>query len=550
ATQTNGAATGSESSLTTALAREGRLLSRINELDAQNKQLQTSEERLRHSLENTGRTNAQIIEAYQTLLVAAADGFLLLDEQDRVLEANEAYCAMSGFTKEELLKLSASDFEVHLHGESKIRLDAQREAQAARYETRHRRKNGTEYWVEVSIGVLSGARTRTVAIVRDVTDREQQRVASQRAQRMQELSLEAALELCTRSDLVDEAGIARRATELAASLTDSPLAFFCAVDATRNAPQLTALFETAKNVAVSPSGDARYLAADGLAARTLRSGRPFISEDAQPSETLNGLPAQQRTLLLPIVDPGTAGGEPLGLLAVANRSTAYTTADQALLGRMSEALGGVLRSKRAHSQTLIAAQRAEVALQGIIEGLSRVGERHDPYTTGGPRRVAALAVALARELQLTQTQQNALRIAGLLHIVGNIAIPAALFGKPSQLTAPELALVRTHVDEGHNILSEIEFGGPVAEIVYQHRERMDGSGYPRGLRGDDILIEARVLAVADVVEAMCAARPHRAAPGVDAALKEIEAGRDQRYDARVVDACLRLFREQGFVLPE
>jgi HD-GYP domain-containing protein (c-di-GMP phosphodiesterase class II) len=177
-------------------------------------------------------------------------------------------------------------------------------------------------------------------------------------------------------------------------------------------------------------------------------------------------------------------------------------------------------------------------------------ERHDPHTSGGPRRVAALAVAIARELDLDQERQNALRTAGLLHGVGNIAIPSALLSKPSALSPAELGLVRTHVEEGRKILSEIEFGTPVSEIVYQHHERMDGTGYPRGLRGDAIMLEARILAVADVVEAMCASRPHRSAPGLEAALEEIEKGSGRIYDAKVATVCLRLFRENGFVLPE
>jgi HD-GYP domain-containing protein (c-di-GMP phosphodiesterase class II) len=125
-----------------------------------------------------------------------------------------------------------------------------------------------------------------------------------------------------------------------------------------------------------------------------------------------------------------------------------------------------------------------------------------------------------------------------------------LLAKPSALTGAELGLVRTHVEEGRKILSEIEFGSPVSEIVYQHHERLDGSGYPRGLSGDSIMLEARILAVADVVEAMCASRPHRPAPGLEAALKEIEQGAGRLYDPRVTAVCVRLFRENGFTLPE
>jgi HD-GYP domain-containing protein (c-di-GMP phosphodiesterase class II) len=157
-----------------------------------------------------------------------------------------------------------------------------------------------------------------------------------------------------------------------------------------------------------------------------------------------------------------------------------------------------------------------------------------------------LSVALARELGLSQREQNALRTASQLHRVGSIAIPLTLLNKP-ELSPVELALVRTHVDESHKILAEIEFDAPIAEIVFQHQERLDGSGFPRGLRGDQISVEARVLAVADAVVA--AAGKQASAVSTDALLNEIEAGADRLFDARVTQACSKLFREQGFALP-
>jgi HD-GYP domain-containing protein (c-di-GMP phosphodiesterase class II) len=324
------------------------------------------------------------------------------------------------------------------------------------------------------------------------------------------------------------------------------LAFFAGSDISRPALLLAAVFEQTRGTAIAITNEARKLSPHGPSAQCLRSGQPLIVDAATQGESAASLPAQHSLLITPI----SSAEERIGVLAVANRATPYSEHDQKVLAPIAQALGSILQIKRSQAQTLVSAQRADIALQGIIEGLSRVVERHDPHTSGGPRRVAALAVAIARELDLTIEQQDALRTAGLLHGVGNIAIPAALLSKPSTLTAAELALVRTHVEEGCKILSEIQFGSPVSEIVYQHHERMDGSGYPRGLRGDAILLEARVLAVADVIEAMCASRPHRPAPGLDAALVEIEKGAGRIYDAKVSTVCLRLFRENGFKLPE
>jgi PAS domain S-box-containing protein len=364
-----------ESALTTALAREQRLLARINEIDAANKQLKTSEARLREQLESTEKTNTQIADCYQTLLIAAADGYWLLDEQEKLLDVNEAYCRMSGYSKEELLKLTAADLELHIGAEHKLRLQTHRDPDShepALYESRHKRSDGSEYAVEVSVGTLTGARQRTVAIVRDISAREQRTAEAQRAQQIKAQALQAALELYAKADELDDHGIARRATELAAALTSSPISFFCVPDAKQMAPRLHAVFDATNGHAVAVNGDARALDATGAVANAMRAGSVLMSDTAKASETHSHLPEQHSTLLLPIVD----GSETLALLAVANRAPAYAAADREVLQPIVDALSHLLRAKRAHEQTLIAAQRAEAALQGLIKGVSSRAERH------------------------------------------------------------------------------------------------------------------------------------------------------------------------------
>ena len=175
-------------------------------------------------------------------------------------------------------------------------------------------------------------------------------------------------------------------------------------------------------------------------------------------------------------------------------------------------------------------------------------EMRDPYTAGHQVRVADLARAIATEMGLDQNKIDGIRMAGSIHDIGKLSIPAEILSKPTKLTDIEFSLIKEHSRSGYEMLKDVESPWPLAEIVYQHHERMNGSGYPRNLKGDEILIEARIMAVADVVEAMASHRPYRPALGIEAALEEIEKNKGILYDNTVADACLRLFREKGYQL--
>jgi len=211
-----------------------------------------------------------------------------------------------------------------------------------------------------------------------------------------------------------------------------------------------------------------------------------------------------------------------------------------------ETLERVLLAKTDISAVIEAEQALRKALDGTIEAIGLTTETRDPYTAGHQRRVTRLAKEIAVAIGLDEKAVEGIWAAGLLHDIGKMAIPAEILSKPSRLTEMEMALIQSHPQVAYDILKSISFPWPLAEIVLQHHERLDGSGYPQGLRGNEILIEARILAVADTVEAMASHRPYRAAVGVDAALEEIEVGRGVRYDTEVVDACLKLFREKRF----
>lgn len=180
------------------------------------------------------------------------------------------------------------------------------------------------------------------------------------------------------------------------------------------------------------------------------------------------------------------------------------------------------------------------ALEGIIHAMARTVESRDPYTAGHQHRVADLAVAIATEMNLPRDQIEGIRMAGMIHDLGKISVPAEILSKPGRLRENEFALLKAHPETGYDIIADIEFPWPIAQMVLQHHEKMDGSGYPNGLSGEDILIEARILCVSDVVEAMASHRPYRPAFGIEKALDEISENKGIFYDPEVVDALFRL----------
>lgn len=196
-----------------------------------------------------------------------------------------------------------------------------------------------------------------------------------------------------------------------------------------------------------------------------------------------------------------------------------------------------------------AIRNLERTLLGTVNAVAHMVEARDPYTAGHERRVAELSVAFGREMGLDEHRLEGLRIGGYVHDVGKIAVPAEILAKPTRLSKMEFEIIKAHAERGFAILEPISFPWPVAEMARQHHERMDGSGYPQGLRGEAILLEARILAVADVVESMASDRPYRAGLGLAAALEEIEKNRGRLYDPQVADACLRLFRSGSLQLP-
>ena len=295
------------------------------------------------------------------------------------------------------------------------------------------------------------------------------------------------------------------------------------------------------------------------------SGRAVLSGKVQLTKDIAGdseYPPWQDLLLkhgcasglaLPLRD---ANKQVFGLLSVyAEKPDAFTDREISLLEETADDLAFGVRSLRVRLQRdealEVNQQQLELIRQNLRETIGAVAkavEARDPYTAGHQRRVAILAAGIAQGMGMEQERIEGLRMGATIHDIGKIHLPAEILSKPAKLSDIEYSLIKAHPQVGYDILKDISFPWPIAEIACQHHERMDGSGYPQGLKGDEICLEARIVAVADVVEAMSSHRPYRAGLGIDMALGEIKRGRGSHYDADVVDACLKLFAD-GFTWP-
>ncbi len=289
----------------------------------------------------------------------------------------------------------------------------------------------------------------------------------------------------------------------------------------------------------------------GPSGHAVRSGQTQICGDitADPQYQPWSAELVRQGCVSSIALPLRNNGEVFGILhAYGDEVNAFTRKEVSLLEEMANDLAfGVrslrIRRERDRAMQLNAQHLALMheVLQQTVTAISKAVEARDPYTAGHQRRVADLACAIARQMALDDDQIEGIRMGATIHDIGKIQIPAEMLTKPYGLTRFELLIIREHPRVGYEILKDIHFPWPVSEIAFQHHERMDGSGYPQGLKGDQICLEARIVTVADVVEAMSSHRPYRASLGIEAALAEIRENRGTYYDAQVVDACLALF---------
>lgn len=297
----------------------------------------------------------------------------------------------------------------------------------------------------------------------------------------------------------------------------------------------------------------------GPAGVSIRSGKPSIVVDSETDASFAAWRELAKTygIRSAIGSPIQDGDRPFGCLLVYSKVPNAFGPDEVLLFQsLAKEIGFGIRAidrqqkldDQIHQKEVIQ-ERLSDALRATIEAMAKTMEWRDPYTAGHQKRVAMIATAIARKLHWSEEATQALYMAAMVHDIGKVAVPAEILTKPTHLNDLEMKMVQEHAETGFQILKDIPFPWPIAEMVHQHHERLDGSGYPKGLKGDQICLEARVLAVADTIEAMSTHRPYRPAKGLNVAMEEIKAEAGLKLDAEIVRAAHSLL-EEGAVLKD
>ncbi len=425
------------------------------------------------------------------------DSALWIDAKGNIAYVNEAACLSLGYTQGELRTKTIHEIDVNFPPELwQGQWQEIKRKKTSTFETKLRTKDGRDFPVEISSSYMQyEGEEYLCALIRDVTERERAEEALRRSEHDKTVILDTLSELVVYHD--------------------------------------TRLRILWANKAASDDVGFRADELIGRYCYEVWQGRRTICKSCPAEKALKTGNFEQGEVLSPDGKCWFIRGYPIKDAAGKITGVVEVSLD-------------VTQQKRAEQDSRLNLQRSRRILEETVVALAATAERRDPYTAGHQRRVAQLAYAIAKELGLDSEKAEGVRMAAIIHDVGKVYVPSEILSKPSSLTELELSIIKTHPQIGYEILEPVEFPWPVALIVLQHHERLDGSGYPHGLRSDTILLETKILTVADVVEAMASHRPYRAALGIDKALKEIVQNRGILYDSKTVDVCVKLFKKSRF----
>lgn len=449
---------------------------------------------------------------YRSVFEHSMEAVFLSAPDGTIFAANPAACRLFGRTEDEICKVGRSGLVDASSPHLGSFLAGRARAGRARAELVFIRGDGTKFSGEASSEQFADEQKniRTVLIVRDFTEREKSERLLAESEEQYRLLVAAMAEGVT---LQDE--------------NSAIIAF------NKSAEQILGL--TAEQLSGRTSFDPRWYPIH-------EDGSPFPGETHPVVKTLRtGEP--QTNVIMGIHKPD---GE---LTWISVSVQPIFKEGMAKPYRVVATMHDITERKRADEKIASYVRQLESSMQQTLQAVASMVEMRDPYTAGHERRVGIIARDIAQEMGLPEKTCLNIEMIGRVHDIGKIALPTELLTSPGKLTLIEFEIIHTHVEKGYEILKDVTFPLPIAEIIYQHHERMNGSGYPRGLKGDEILLEARILAVADVIEAMSTHRPYRPAMGIDSGLKEIEDHQGTWFDTTVANAMLRLVREKGYQFP-
>ncbi|MDD5716847.1 MAG: PAS domain S-box protein [Sulfuricurvum sp.] len=494
------------------------------------------------------------LKMFRALIDHSSDAIEVLDPATfQYIDVNETACRALGYTRDELLSMNVREIDLEISDLQLQQLtEVLNDKGSSIFESAHRRKDGSTFPVEISISSVKSDKEYNVSVVRDITERKQAEASLYRSNRaLKTLSAGNMALVCSQSE-----------NELLKSVTDVIVKeggySLAVVDYALDNPEKTITPMTwsglekehnwIKELSWSETAANQMPVSKAIRSATTQVTRNIAAENEyilwRDAAIANGYAA---SIALPLMD----GDKVFGALNIySSEANAFKEEEEEEEVRLLEELAndlsyGIisLRKRIEHDQhTAILRQSMEQS----IETIAATVEARDPYTAGHQNRVSVLATAIARKMNLSDTQVQGIHFASIIHDLGKIHVPAEILSKPGKLTPIEFMLIQSHPQEGYDILKDVQFPWPIADIILQHHEKIDGSGYPQGLKGDQILLEAKIICVADIVEAMSSHRPYRAALGVEAALNEIKQGRGTLYDAAVADACVELFEEKQF----